>query len=336
MKKYLASFLLVLLFISGFSFAADDGSQLSNEAMTHLIQSALDGNQRLMEKHADVKKYFEGVLPLWKDFLQKLLEQNSVAGDWETLFGKNEVLCRKTDEAIKPLKPPTEFKDFHEALTKGLEALTDWSLGMKGRIHYAKTDYQKNAYMKKIEGFRKEWYDSFFGPAVDELTGAWSTFMEEHWADGLTPEQAKSVTMNRPANTYLSGLHKVTTSHLRSMMDIANKERGSKDDTDENQKFIESLEKEVKDFQKTRSSIEKLKPPDVFKEFQRLQLAWLASVTDGTQQLHDIEVAQQSGVAQEKIQAMINKKNQIDQTSNQLHESMDKAYNQALTTLTQK
>lgn len=329
MKKYL-SFLLVFLFISSFSFAED----LSNESITHLMQTALDSNARLLQKHSDVKTYFENFLPLWKDFLTKLLAQNAGPNDWETLFGKNEALTRATVAQIKPLKPPSDFKDFHEAITKGMEAMADWSLGMKDRIHYAKTDYQKNAYMKKIEGFRKEWYDSFFGPAVDEISGTWATYLEGHWSDGLTDEQAKAIKENRAVSDYLNKLHSITHGHLRTMMDIADKARGSKDDTDETQKFITSLSEEAKDFRKTRANIEKLNPPDVFKDFHRLQLAWLESVTNGTQTLYEIETGQRDNAPKEKIDALVNKKNQIDQVSTQLHEQLDKAYNDALGSVT--
>lgn len=329
MKKYFA-FLFLFIILSGVSFAAED---ISNEAITHLLQTALDSNRLLLDKHTDVKNYFEKFLPIWKDFLTKLLAQNAGSNDWETLFGKNQSLANQTDAALKPLKPPSDFKDFNEAVTKGIEAMADWSLDIKDRIHYATTDYQKNAYMKRIEGFRKEWYDSFFGPAVDELSGAWATYMEAHWMDGLTPEQIKAIKDNRKVDDYLNKLHGITHKHLSNMVDIADKARGSKDDTDDAQKFINSLTQEIKDFKRTRDNMAKLDPPEPFKEFHRLQLAWLDSVTEGTQTLYDIETAQQNNAPKETVDGLINKKNQIDRTSSQLHENMEKEYDRALSWL---
>lgn len=336
MKKFSFAFLIVLL-----AFArchAEPENRMANEPIQHLIQTTLDANPQLFSKNSSTKNYLESFASQWKDLLNQLFLQEINERQLEPFFFKNYEVALKNLTPFQRMKPPSEFKPFHEILARGIEELSDWSLDMRDRIRFAKTDYQKKAYMKRIEGFKAQWYDTFFGEALEELNNAMSAFLTSHWKDDLSLEQHATLKSAPEVGRYLNDYHAIIQKHLKTLSDISKKTREAKEKSKEDyvppEEIVQNVKQELDDLRKTLAGIQKLSPPASFKKFHDLQLNWLDNNIRANQQILALEEAHRTHAPEEKVQALINEKNSADQEATRIKAEADKAYSGALKTAT--
>lgn len=324
---------MTFIVVRAWAAPADNASY--DDPIAHFMESALSGNPQLFIKHKDIQNYFNQFIPIWKDTLQKLASQDPQKS-LEVIFKNDQEVATKGAASLKKLKPPSDYKDFQEALTKGMEALGDWCGGMNDRIHYATSDYQKQAYMKRIEAFKTDWFPEFFGPALDELKDGWNTFAAYYWMDNLTPQQQKSVQQNRAVDRYLHDFYKIAFNHVKALSTANRKLREAQDNSDNPTDYITGLQKEEDDIQKTVSRLQKVAAPEGFRDFHVLQIQWLQAVAQETQKAIDYEIASQNRAADDKLQTLIYERNVLTQQAAELRDSLDKAYASALNGLQAK
>jgi hypothetical protein len=328
MKKIAVIF--IILFFVKIAWGQEANTSQPPDPIQSVIQTAMQSNQTLLTKHKDVQNYFNNFLPLWVNLFKKLQEAQEKASGLEDQFNRYYNALQEEIPKFDRLRAPGDFSGFQKSLVKGLNDLSDWVLDMRDRIHYATTDYQRDAYMKRLEDFQKNWYNEFFGGALEELNGNWAIFTTYYWRDNLSPQQLDTIQKNPSLNDYLSRYHSIIFNHLKNAVQYAEDARKAQDDNDDPKEFLKNIQKEVADLQNTQKMLQKLTPPPSFQDFQRMELQWLNLMEKGTQIFVQIETDLQNNVDDAKIQDLINQKNQLDQEAKTLQENLNQTYQKDL------
>lgn len=283
----------------------------------------------LLSRHKDVQTFFQNFLPPWNQLLEKLATAKSPSSTLEDQFSLYSKIAKQALPTFEKMKVPGDFKDFQEMVSKGVGQLSDWCLDMSNRVRYGQTDYQKKAYMKRLEGFQNEWYDIFFDPAVENLKNEWAIFSAEHWLESLTPEQQNTIRKNAPVFQYLNNYSKISLSHLKAMAELANKAREARDDSDE-QTYLSNLQKQHSDLESTISRLKKITPAPEFQEFHDFYIAWLTRLAEGNAIQIQIEEATNDHKPNDEIQELTYQRNQANVAAGQIQGKLSDAYEESL------
>ncbi len=314
MKKNLLIFTIFCVFavLSRTVYSQRLPQRASLDPVQVMIQAALQSKPELLAKHPHVKLYFSKFLVLWRAFFNRLQKDEKKSTGLEDQFNLYYHTVGNTRKEFKPLSPTSSFSYFNKDILKGMRKLENWCLDMRDRIKYATTAYQRKMYMTRLYRFQRDWYQKFFGAAVQELNADWSSFSTNYWRDILTKAELLKLQKNKDAYQYLTRYYSIRFQYLKKAASIARKIRKNEGSQGDPKKMVGDIKQELGNVKNALTNLKKLHSPKLFQSFQNLELKRLTDLEQDTSFLVQIEEGMHHHVSRSKIEHLIVEKNKVD------------------------